>query len=179
VVGTDLSAIQPPEVPAPNCEFVKEDSEEDWVYPNVPGFDYVHLRFTFSCFDDPKKVMKNAYENMNPDGWIEYYDNTTVIRSMDDEANFSSACWRHSRASRLLLTCSTETSMGQYTDIALKGAATRGRDLQVARHYARWMRELGCKSSDEVSREKSWIKKHTDFDHAQSWTLQRKSFYAL
>lgn len=41
VFGTDLSLIQPSYVP-PNCSFVREDSEEDWVF-GFP-FDYIHLR---------------------------------------------------------------------------------------------------------------------------------------
>ncbi|KAK8072538.1 hypothetical protein PG996_005886, partial [Apiospora saccharicola] len=42
VVGTDLSLIQPANAP-PNCEFIKEDSEDEWVFTQYK-FDYVHLR---------------------------------------------------------------------------------------------------------------------------------------
>lgn len=76
VIGTDLSAIQPtPRVP--NCSFVVEDSEEEWVFISTDEpiqFDYVHLRAVASCFDDPRKVMKQAYNNLRPGGWIEYLD---------------------------------------------------------------------------------------------------------
>lgn len=41
VFGTDISIIQPLYVP-PNCQFVREDSEEEWVF-TFP-FDYIHLR---------------------------------------------------------------------------------------------------------------------------------------
>lgn len=69
VIGTDLSKIQPESHPA-NCEFIKEDSEEEWLYAHK--FDYVHLRFVFTCFQDPKVVVAHAYDNLNPGGWIEY-----------------------------------------------------------------------------------------------------------
>ncbi|ORY68708.1 uncharacterized protein BCR38DRAFT_323862, partial [Pseudomassariella vexata] len=46
VIGTDLSKTQPLNVP-PNCQFEKEDSEADWVFPYK--FDYVHLRFVCFC----------------------------------------------------------------------------------------------------------------------------------
>lgn len=41
VFGSDLSLIQPLYVP-PNCTFVREDCEEEWVYGFL--FDYIHLR---------------------------------------------------------------------------------------------------------------------------------------
>jgi ubiquinone/menaquinone biosynthesis C-methylase UbiE len=73
VIGTDLSPIQPQGRNITNCEFIVEDSEKDWVFPNIK-FDYVHFRMTFTCFDDPRKVLYLAYENLNPGGWIEYQD---------------------------------------------------------------------------------------------------------
>lgn len=41
VVGTDLSLIQPKYSP-PNCHFVREDAEEEWVHDSP--FDYIHVR---------------------------------------------------------------------------------------------------------------------------------------
>lgn len=41
VFGVDISQIQPLYVP-PNCQFVREDSEEEWVFGF--SFDYIHLR---------------------------------------------------------------------------------------------------------------------------------------
>lgn len=43
VVGTDLSLIQPNYSP-PNCRFVREDAEEEWVHDRP--FDYIHARMT-------------------------------------------------------------------------------------------------------------------------------------
>lgn len=103
VIGTDLSLIQPKDRDLPNCEFIKEDSEKDWVYPGIK-FDYVHLRsavtpennsrvsitdgqsfldrMTFTCFDDPRKVIRMAYEHLNPGGWIEFQDTMFGARRM-------------------------------------------------------------------------------------------------
>jgi trans-aconitate methyltransferase len=41
VLGTDLSPIQPAQVP-PNCEFLIDDCEQDWIFHNQ--FDYIHTR---------------------------------------------------------------------------------------------------------------------------------------
>ncbi|KAK8108083.1 S-adenosyl-L-methionine-dependent methyltransferase [Apiospora kogelbergensis] len=82
VIGTDLSKIQPENTPA-NVEFIRDDAEEPWEFGPTTKFDYVHLRAVFSCFDDPKFVMRQAFENMNPGGWIEYMDGTVSVASMD------------------------------------------------------------------------------------------------
>jgi SAM-dependent methyltransferase len=83
VYGTDLSAIQPRNS-ATNCTFLVEDAEEDdWIHGHSNLYDYIHLRAVFSCFDDPRKVMRNCYKNMRPGGWIEYNDGVPLPGSMD------------------------------------------------------------------------------------------------
>jgi hypothetical protein len=104
VIGTDLSAIQP-SLGVPNCTFLKDDAEEEWVFP-LPHleetepcvgicehrimFDYVHLRAMVTCFNDPKMVMKNALKNLNPGGWIEFQEATmeTFQANPDFEGKF-------------------------------------------------------------------------------------------
>jgi hypothetical protein len=82
VIGTDLSKIQPNTRSLTNCEFIKEDSEKEWVYPGIK-FDYVHFRLTFSCFDDPQAVMKQAFDHLNPGGWIEYQETLMRVDSIE------------------------------------------------------------------------------------------------
>lgn len=71
VIGTDLSKIQPENV-LPNVEFIREDCEDQWVFPHK--FDYIHGRMLFSCFDNPRGVLEQAFQFLNPGGWIEYID---------------------------------------------------------------------------------------------------------
>jgi hypothetical protein len=74
--------------------FLKDDAEAEWVFPlpHPEGteackgtcnhrimFDYVHLRYMFSCFNNPKTVMKSALENLNPGGWIEFQESAAEI----------------------------------------------------------------------------------------------------
>lgn len=80
VVGVDLSKIQPSNAP-PNVEFIKDDCEEPWIFDNK--FDYVHARAVFTCFSDQKAVMRHAFDNLNPGGWIEYLDGSFVIGCLD------------------------------------------------------------------------------------------------
>ncbi|KAI1874223.1 uncharacterized protein JN550_002802 [Neoarthrinium moseri] len=136
VIGTDLSAIQPdPRVP--NCVFQKDDSEAEWVFPaphpqgincTLPCehrimFDYVHLRMVCTCFDDPRTVMKSAFDNMSPGGWIEFQDATFDITA--DDAN-----WEGS-------------PLDQWCKGCVQGAANSGRDILVPRNYKQWLEETG------------------------------------
>lgn len=82
MIGTDLSAIQP-RSSIPNCEFIRDDAEAEWLFNGIQ-FDYVHLRFVYTCFNDQRLVMQNAFKNMKPGGWIEYQDSTMEVQSMDD-----------------------------------------------------------------------------------------------
>ncbi|KAI1115793.1 S-adenosyl-L-methionine-dependent methyltransferase [Nemania sp. NC0429] len=71
VVGTDLSPIQPHYLPE-NCRFEIDDAEDEWTYSE--SFTFVHGRALMSCFDDPGKVVKQAFENLEPGGFIEFQD---------------------------------------------------------------------------------------------------------
>src|SRR6202012_1458068 len=48
VIGTDLSPIQPTNVP-PNCKFYVDDFESEWTYGPQEKFDYVHGRALSGC----------------------------------------------------------------------------------------------------------------------------------
>lgn len=121
VIGTDLSAIQPrPNVP--NCSFVKEDSEKPWV--SACPFDYIHLRFVNTCFDDPKLVMKQAFEKLNPGGFVEFQDTAAKFHDMDGKLE--------------------GTALKRWSDLCIRGAAAMGRDIMVSQHYKEWLLEAGC-----------------------------------
>ena len=59
VLGIDLSPIQPQWVP-PNCKFLVDDAEEEWLNGN--NFDMVHMRTMASTLKDVPKVLSHAYK---------------------------------------------------------------------------------------------------------------------
>ncbi|KAI1874271.1 uncharacterized protein JN550_002850 [Neoarthrinium moseri] len=134
VIGTDLSAIQPdPRVP--NCVFQKDDADAPWVFPAphppeaqcvVPCehrimFDYIHLRLVATCFDDPRVLMRQAYDNLAPGGWIEYQDVSLDLQSKDFEGS----------------------AFQKYSEGCVRGAAVMGRDLLIPYKYKAYLEEVG------------------------------------
>lgn len=125
MVGTDLSLIQPTTTP-PNCEFIRDDIEDPWVFQTP--FDFVHLRTVFSCFDDPKAVLQTIYDNLEPGGWVEYQDTAMELTGSNAAAD------EYMRTSAL----------ARWIDIFKHGLrSATGRDPDVARMYRQWMVDVG------------------------------------
>ncbi|GAB7352850.1 hypothetical protein MBLNU459_g3457t1 [Dothideomycetes sp. NU459] len=71
VQGVDLSPIQPVGVP-PNCSFMIDNAEADWVYEDK--FDYIHSRAMIAGFRDWPRFFKQAFANLQPGGYLELQD---------------------------------------------------------------------------------------------------------
>ncbi|KAK7993590.1 hypothetical protein PG989_006971 [Apiospora arundinis] len=128
VIGTDLSKIQPALPMVQNCEFVKDDAEEEWLYRtpqtgNKMLFDYVHLRMVFTCFADNQVVMRHAFDNMRPGGWIEYCD--LYIDPMSRKG-------RHEGS-----------TVQKFWATFRQGMSKIGRDMLCPRNYKTWLAEVG------------------------------------
>lgn len=126
VIGTDLSLMQPVDAAPPNCTFIRDDIEDDWVFDRP--FDYVHLRMMVTCFDDPRGVLQRIYDNLQPGGWVEYHDHAFEIVGSDPS---SEAFTQASAVARLL----ELMKQGMWN--------AKKRDLAVPRRYKTWMREMG------------------------------------
>ncbi|KKY18806.1 putative methyltransferase domain-containing protein [Phaeomoniella chlamydospora] len=71
VIGMDLTPIQPRWIP-PNCEFIVDDFEDEWIYHS--RFDYIHARMLVVAMKFPFRLFQRAFENLNPGGWFEIQD---------------------------------------------------------------------------------------------------------
>jgi ubiquinone/menaquinone biosynthesis C-methylase UbiE len=69
VLGTDLSPIQPGQAP-PNCTFIVDNAEDEWVYDRK--FDFVHARMLLMGVHDWPRFLRQAWDNLKPGGWIEF-----------------------------------------------------------------------------------------------------------
>ena len=121
VTGTDLSPIQPPYVP-PNCRFYIDDYEAEWAFSNP--FDYIHARMIVVATRDWARFFRQAYQNLNPGGWLEVQDLTFPLRCDDGTAG-------------------PETPAMQWSQYMIEGAARLGVNLSAGRNFAQLAREAG------------------------------------
>lgn len=56
----------------PNVQFEIDDAEQDWQY--YTKFDYIHIRSMGGSISDWPRLMRQAYDNLHPGGWIEVVD---------------------------------------------------------------------------------------------------------
>ncbi|EQL02379.1 hypothetical protein G6O67_004364 [Ophiocordyceps sinensis] len=81
VIATDLSPIQPKQVP-PNVNFYVEDSSDPWEYSQ--RFDYIHTRATAGCWASfEKQVAEQALATLEPGGWFESQEMDSVVACDD------------------------------------------------------------------------------------------------
>jgi SAM-dependent methyltransferase len=71
VIGTDLSAIQPDQVPE-NLFFEIDDAEQEWTY--TQGFDLIHMRNLSGSFKNWNFIYEQAFKHLKPGGYLEVRD---------------------------------------------------------------------------------------------------------
>lgn len=136
MIGTDLSAIQPdPDVP--NCTFIKDDSEDPWVFGEI-RFEYIHFRFVVTCFNDHHGVLSQAFDHLKPGGWIEHQDTAPVPTSPHPD-------WQGKRLQFPYQLGIAGSALKEWSDRFIEGARLLGRDLHVPNRYKDWLTEAGCK----------------------------------
>jgi SAM-dependent methyltransferase len=94
VTGLDLSPIQPPMVP-PNCSFIVDNAEMDWIYSQP--FDFIHARMlTFGIRDWPR-LFRQSWDHLKPGGWVELQELRMPCRCDDGTAPRESPLinWSH------------------------------------------------------------------------------------
>lgn len=83
VIGTDLSPIQPSWVP-PNCRFLVDDAEADWLYNTSQPFDLIHARDMGGAVSDWPRLLDQGFQHLRPGGWLELCEFEVMLRSDDD-----------------------------------------------------------------------------------------------
>ncbi|KAF7559569.1 hypothetical protein G7046_g4588 [Stylonectria norvegica] len=82
VIATDLSPIQPRNVP-PNVSFYVEDSSQPWDY--TEKFNYIHTRVTAGCWSNfQEQIARQAFKSLAPGGYFESQEFDGIVASDDD-----------------------------------------------------------------------------------------------
>ncbi|KAK2000318.1 methyltransferase [Colletotrichum falcatum] len=94
VLGVDLSPSQPEFVP-PNVRFEVDDIEEPWTY-SLP-FDYIHSRTMTFSISNWQAYLKEAFDHLNPGGYLELVEVDSVPLSDDGTLKEDSALMKSVR----------------------------------------------------------------------------------
>ncbi|KAI1499756.1 S-adenosyl-L-methionine-dependent methyltransferase [Biscogniauxia marginata] len=120
VTGTDLSPIQPQYLPE-NCRFEIDDAEDEWTFSKP--FDFVHGRALMSCFNDPGRVIRHAFEHLAPGGYIELQDALFPMNWIGEPP--------------------TQSALYRWNERMLEGVQRLGRSWSNVQHYGRYFAEAG------------------------------------
>lgn len=135
VLGTDLSPIQPSLVP-PNCRFLVDDMEDDWI--DEPPYDFIHARFLALSIRDYRKLLKQCYKHTAPGGWVEMQDWDTMVYSQDGTTKGS--------------------ALEQYFNLVIGAFDKQGICTRPGPRLEEWFREAGFV---DVHVKKKWLEHGT------------------
>ncbi|KAI7115024.1 S-adenosyl-L-methionine-dependent methyltransferase, partial [Hortaea werneckii] len=122
VIGIDLSPGQPTLVP-PNLKFMIDDAEDLWLY--AEAFDFIHARLMAGCFADWPNFFRQAYQNLEPGGWLEVQDYGLPVKSSDGTH--------------------TGTDLHRWGQLLCEASMKLGRPLgsDCSDYYVQWMQDAG------------------------------------
>jgi len=121
VIGNDISPVQPTSVP-PNVFFEVDDIVSPWIYS--AKFDYIHFRLLVGCIKDWPCLIQQAYEALNPGGWLECAD--VDMRLYTLHGQFTDDC-----------------RVGVWSRKLAAGVRALGMEPFPASYLERWIRDAG------------------------------------
>ncbi|KAH6674243.1 putative Trans-aconitate 2-methyltransferase [Halenospora varia] len=129
VQATDLSPIQPQEVPENVHFFIDDASEEDWALP-PSYFDYIHTRVLLGCFEDFRDIIKKAFLYLKPGGYMESQEIMSTLYCDDG-------------------TMPDHFPFLQWNRDLDEAAMAAGRPMRIANKMKRWYKEAGFVDVEE------------------------------
>ncbi|CAG7931423.1 unnamed protein product [Penicillium olsonii] len=73
IIGTDLSPVQPTEVP-PNVHFLVDDAtEEEWLW-DANHFDFIHIGHMTGAMPSFKRILRQAFKHLKPGAYLECHE---------------------------------------------------------------------------------------------------------
>ncbi|KUJ15418.1 S-adenosyl-L-methionine-dependent methyltransferase [Mollisia scopiformis] len=128
VTGFDISPCNPTS-PPPNTTFLTHNAEST-PWPFTQKFHYIHGRAMMSCFDSAALVIQEAYQNLEPGGWLELQD--VVAPWTDVDGSLSNSALLH------------------FHTLTISAAAQIGRDVCQVITYPSLLAAAGFSSVTEM-----------------------------
>jgi len=129
VIGSDLSPVQPQLVP-PNCEFLVDDFEQEWMWQDNT-FDLIHGRLLLASVTDYSKLFQRAFAALKPGGYLEIHD-------IDPESYSDDG------------TLTSESNSVVWGKLFKEGCAKAGRAILPLEDYKRLMEDAGFTEVQEM-----------------------------
>ncbi|KAL4731599.1 hypothetical protein ACLX1H_000574 [Fusarium chlamydosporum] len=85
VLGVDIDPVQPPYTKS-NCTFKTMDITQDWDFAGGGNFDFIHIR-QLGDINDKQKLVRSAFENLRPGGWVELTEWIALVQSPNHSLN--------------------------------------------------------------------------------------------
>ncbi|KAK6356503.1 hypothetical protein TWF718_000861 [Orbilia javanica] len=125
--GIDLSPIQPEWVPE-NVIFEIDDLEQTWNFTSP--FDYIHMRMMLGSIADWPRLIKQAYNNLTPGGWIESQE--VLTHAFCDDGSIPEDCnWK------------------KWEKLYVDAARQCGRPIDIAKDLKGWFEDAGFVDVEE------------------------------
>lgn len=106
----------------PNVSFEICDAEDEWSFSQK--FDFIHMRAIVTCFMDPKAVFRQAYDALEPGGYLELRDPIMPFQFLTPPAE--------------------DCALKEWGEKITEAASRIGRHWTNAQYYSAWLQELGC-----------------------------------
>jgi SAM-dependent methyltransferase len=146
VIGTDLSPIQPSWVP-PNCRFIVDDAEADWLYSRSQPFDYIHARDMGGAIADWSRLLAQSFQHLRAGGWIELCEFEVMLTSDDDSMAIA-------------------PTLCEFLGHLVQASMRFNRPMNVAQHHRQRLIEAGFEDvRDEVYKVRPLFRRDISFVH--------------
>ncbi|KAJ3960545.1 hypothetical protein N0V92_002796 [Colletotrichum tropicale] len=132
----------------PNCRFEVDDVDKDWTWSQP--FDFVFIRGGNSCFESWEKLLRKAYDKLEPGGYIELQDNAFPILSDDGSMK--------------------DTSLAEWSSLLIEAVQKMGRSIEAPSQFKRMLQDAGFVDVVEVKEiwpVSPWTKDKVLFDRGQ------------
>ncbi|KAJ5773253.1 hypothetical protein N7457_008149 [Penicillium paradoxum] len=133
ITGTDLSPVQPTEVP-PNVHFLVDDAtEEEWLWDS-DHFDFMHIGHMTGAMPSFKRLLRQAFKHLKPGAYMECHELDPKPKCDDGTMPPEHPDGGYS-----------EFALHDWVDLSIRSSRDTHppRQFRIAHRIAQWMKDVG------------------------------------
>ncbi|KAJ5959598.1 uncharacterized protein N7479_006748 [Penicillium vulpinum] len=139
ITGTDLSPVQPTEVP-PNVHFLIDDAtEEEWLWSN-DYFDFIHTGHMTGSVPSFKRILRQSFKHLKPGAYMECHEPDPKPKCDDGTMPPENTDGGYSAY-----------ALHDWVDLSVRSGRQSDppRQFRIAHRIAQWMKEVGFVDVEE------------------------------